>query len=74
MNLKADMPSSETQIGKYELGRPIVQRHQRLAFEDIHTAVAQAWSDLMVEYLPSDAWLEFAGLSFDTFSGCNVLD
>lgn len=74
MNNRAAMAKGETPIGKYELGRPIVQRHQRVAFERIHSGVAQAWSDSMKEYLPGDARLEFGGLSFDTFSSVSLDD
>jgi flagellar motor switch protein FliM len=54
--------------GRYKLGQPIMRREQRIAFERIHRAVAQQWSDSMAEYLPDGAALEFDGMDFDTFS------
>jgi flagellar motor switch protein FliM len=68
MNATVVTASKEMPIRKYELGRPIIRREQRIAFEGIHRAVAQAWSDSMAEYLPNDAALEFEGLVFGAWS------
>ena len=62
----------ETPIRKYELGRPIIRREQRSAFERIQHAVAQSWSDSMAEYLPDDAAIEFEGVDFDAFSSVSI--
>lgn len=68
MNPATAVAHEQTRVRKYELGRPIIRREQRIAFERIHCAVAQAWSDSMEEYLPTDAALEFEGLDFGAFS------
>jgi flagellar motor switch protein FliM len=72
MSNSSEMAKSAAPIFKYELGRPIVRRDQRIAFERIHSGVAEAWSDLLAEYLPSDAHLEFEDLSFDAFSSVST--
>ena len=74
MNTATVIANEAAPIRKYELGRPIIRREQRIAFERIHRAVAQAWSDSMTEYLPSDAALEFEGLDFDAFSSVSIDD
>jgi len=60
--------NQETALPKYELGRPIIRREQRIVFERIHHAVAQAWSASMAEYLPDNVAMEFAGLDIAPFS------
>ena len=72
MSTTAAIASLEAPIRKYELGRPIVRREQRIAFERIHRDLAQSWSDSMAEYLPGDAALEFEGLDFDAFSSVTI--
>ncbi len=74
MNTATVIANEAAPIRKYELGRPIIRREQRIAFERIHRAVAQAWSDSMMEYLPSDTALEFEGLDFDAFSSVSIDD
>jgi flagellar motor switch protein FliM len=64
--------SQKVPIRKYELGRPIIRREQRIAFEEIHRDLAQIWSDSMAEYLPADARLEFRGLDFEVFSAVSI--
>jgi len=59
-------------IRKYELGQPFVRREQRLAFEAIHRAVAQTWSDTMTQHLSGGAALEFEGVEFATFSSVTL--
>jgi flagellar motor switch protein FliM len=61
-----------TPIRKYELGQPIIRREQRIAFERIHHAFAQAWSDAMGDDLAEDGALEFDGLDFGTFASVAV--
>ncbi len=68
MSTAAAIASLETPIRKYELGRPIIRREQRLAFEAIHRAIAQNWSESMADYLPGHLKLEFEGLDFGAFS------
>lgn len=72
MNTPAAIANEEAPIRKYELGRPIIRREQRIAFERIHRAVAQGWSDSTAEYLPGGAALEFEGLDFDAFSSVSI--
>jgi flagellar motor switch protein FliM len=72
MNTTATIANRDGPIRKYELGRPIIRREQRIAFERIHRAVAQTWSDSMAEYLPTDAALEFEALDFDAFSSVSM--
>ncbi len=74
MNTATVIANEAAPIRKYELGQPIIRREQRIAFERIHRAVAQAWSDSMREYLPSDTALEFEGLDFDAFSSVSIDD
>jgi len=74
MNTATVIANEAAPIRKYELGRPIIRREQRIAFERIHRAVAQTWSDSMREYLPSDTALEFEGLDFDAFSSVSIDD
>jgi flagellar motor switch protein FliM len=64
--------NEEAPIRRYELGRPIIRRENRIAFERLHRTVAQAWSDSMAEYLPSDAALEFERLDFDAFASVSL--
>jgi flagellar motor switch protein FliM len=61
-------PKPETAVRKYELGQPFVRHEQRLAFEAIHRAVAQTWSDAMTRQLPSAAAIELESVEFATFS------
>jgi flagellar motor switch protein FliM len=68
MNSAVVIANPEAPIRKYELGRPIVRREERAAFERIHRGVAQTWTDWMAQYLPPGAAVEFEGLDFDTFS------
>jgi len=72
MNTATVIANEAAPTRKYELGRPIIRREQRIAFEGIHRAVAQTWSDSMREYLPSDTALEFEGLDFDAFSSVSI--
>jgi flagellar motor switch protein FliM len=61
-----------TPARKYELGQPIIRREQRIAFERIHHAFAQAWSEAAVGDLPDDAALEFDGLDFGTIASVAI--
>jgi len=68
MNRNSEFAAEQAPVRKYELGQPIVRREQRAAFERIHRALAQAWSDQMTEILPQSAGIEFAGLEFAAFA------
>jgi flagellar motor switch protein FliM len=72
MSTSTDIAAEPMPIRKYELGRPIIRREQRIAFERIHRAVAQVWSDSMQEYLPRGAALEFEGLDFGSFASVTI--
>lgn len=72
MNPTPAVANEEAPIRRYELGRPIIRRENRIAFERLHRTVAQAWSDSMAEYLPSDAPLEFERLDFDAFASVSL--
>lgn len=72
MSTAAAIASLETPIRKYELGRPIIRREQRLAFEAIHRAIAQTWSESMADSLRGHLKLEFEGLDFAAFSSVAV--
>jgi flagellar motor switch protein FliM len=74
MSTSVTTASQKVPIRKYELGRPIIRREQRIAFEEIHRDLAKAWSDSMAEYLPADARLEFEGLDFEVFSAVSIDD
>jgi flagellar motor switch protein FliM len=68
MSTPEAIASDAAQVRRYELGRPIIRREQRIAFERIHRSLAQTWSDSMTEYLPAGAVMEFEGLDFDAFA------
>ncbi len=72
MSTAAAIASLETPIRKYELGRPIIRPEQRMAFEAIHRAIAQTWSESMADYLQGHLKLEFEGLDFAAFSSLAV--
>jgi flagellar motor switch protein FliM len=59
-------------VRKYELGQPFVRHGQRLAFEAIHRAVAQTWSDAMTRQLPSAAAIELESVEFANFSSVSL--
>jgi flagellar motor switch protein FliM len=65
-------PKPEIAVRKYELGQPFVRHEQRLAFEAIHRAVAQTWSDAMTRQLPSAAAIELESVEFATFSSVSL--
>ena len=71
--MKASASAMQTiAIRKYELSQPIVRREQRIAFERIHRAFAQAWSEVAGDGLANHVALEFDGLEFGTFSSVEV--
>lgn len=72
MSTTTDIAAEPMPIRKYELGRPIIRREQRIALERVHTAIAQVWSDSMAEYLPRGAGLEFEGLDFGSFASVTI--
>jgi len=72
MSTTAAIASVETPIRKYELGRPIIRREQRLTFEAIHRAIAQTWSESMADFLQGNVKLQFEGLDFGAFSSVAV--
>jgi flagellar motor switch protein FliM len=72
MSTNPAIAGKQASIRRYELGRPIIRREQRIAFERIHRAIAQGWSDSMKEYLPSEAALQFEGMDFDAFSSLSI--
>ena len=74
MNATVVIANPDAPIRKYDLGGPMITREQRIAFERIHCAIAQTWSDSMAEYLPGGAALEFKGFDLDALSSVPLDD
>jgi flagellar motor switch protein FliM len=70
--MSPDSATAQTPIRKYDLGQPFVRREQRLAFEAIHRAVAQTWSNAIAQYLPGGGALEFEGVDFAGFASVSL--
>jgi hypothetical protein len=71
------MNSSTTQhtsSHKYELGRTVIRRDQRIALERIHRAVAQLWTNFMADYLPHGSALEFEDIKLAPLAGAQIGD
>jgi len=63
-----------TTVHKYELGRSVIRREQRMALERIHRAVAQQWTNSMADYLPHGSVLEFEDIKLAPLPAAQIPD
>jgi flagellar motor switch protein FliM len=59
---------------KYELGRTVIRRDQRMELERIHRALAQLWTKSMADYLPRGSAFEFEDIKLTPLASAQIDD